>query len=75
MKHRIVYIDLLRTIGITLMVLAHIPLPSSFVHLVHGFHMPLFFVISGYLYRGGGRPLKIFLEQGKNYLRRTYYFL
>lgn len=54
MKNRIIYIDLLRTIGIVLMVLAHIPLSNSFVHFVHGFHMPLFFVISGYLYRGGG---------------------
>lgn len=48
------YIDLLRAIGIILMVLAHIPLANSFVHFVHGFHMPLFFVISGYLYYKGG---------------------
>ena len=46
------------------MVLAHIPLPNSFVHFVHGFHMPLFFVISGYLYRGKG-GYKSLIKTGK----------
>lgn len=50
---RIGYIDYIRTIGIILMVLAHIPLSDAFVHYVHGFHMPLFFVVSGYCYRAG----------------------
>lgn len=53
MKERVNYIDWLRTIGIILMVLAHIPLSTEFVHWTHGFHMPLFFVISGFLYSGG----------------------
>ena len=48
------YIDYLRAVGIILMVLAHIPLSDSFVHYVHGFHMPLFFVVSGFLFKGGG---------------------
>lgn len=49
---RVSYIDYIRAIGIVLMVLAHIPLSSAFVHYVHGFHMPLFFIVSGYCYRG-----------------------
>lgn len=51
---RVNYIDYIRAIGIILMVLAHIPLSDSFVHYVHGFHMPLFFVVSGYCYKAGG---------------------
>lgn len=56
------YIDYFRAIGIVLMVLAHIPLNDSFVHYVHGFHMPLFFVISGFLFKAGG---------GTAHLKRT----
>lgn len=48
------------------MVLAHIPLSNRFVHFVHGFHRPLFFVISGYLYCGGG--YKYLLKTGKKLL-------
>lgn len=51
---RVNYIDYIRAIGIVLMVLAHIPLSDAFVHYVHGFHMPLFFVVSGYCYKAGG---------------------
>lgn len=54
MKEREESIDYLRALGIVLMVLAHIPLDDKFVHYVHAFHMPLFFVISGYLRNGGG---------------------
>lgn len=54
MKERVNYIDYLRAIGIVLMVLGHIPLSDAFVHYVHGFHMPPFFVISGYCYKAGG---------------------
>lgn len=51
---RVNYIDYIRAIGIILMVLAHIPLSDSFVHYVHGFHMPLFFVVSSCCYKAGG---------------------
>lgn len=55
---RVSYIDYIRAVGIVLMVLAHIPLSSAFVHYVHGFHMPLFFIVSGYCYKGGEGHLK-----------------
>lgn len=50
-KVRISYIDYVRAVGIILMVLAHIPLNDGFVHYVHGFHMPLFFVVSGFVFK------------------------
>lgn len=52
MKHteRIQYIDLYRGIGILLMVLGHVGIWGTFDYWVHGFHMPMFFFISGYLY-------------------------
>lgn len=45
-------IDVLRGIAIMLVVWAHVPLP--FGRIINFFHMPLFFIISGYLFRGGG---------------------
>lgn len=48
---RIEYIDIYRSIGIILMVLGHIKFGASFNHFIHAFHMPMFFFISGFLYR------------------------
>lgn len=48
------YIDLARVIGIYLVVLGHFPyLPEDVIHknMIYAFHMPLFFVISGLLYK------------------------
>ena len=52
-KQRMDYIDTLKGIGILFVVYAHVnytPLPLS---LIYSFHMPLFFLISGMLFRGG----------------------
>lgn len=49
---RINKIDLLRAIGIILMILGHVfYFFGKFDRYIHTFHMPLFFVISGYLYK------------------------
>jgi fucose 4-O-acetylase-like acetyltransferase len=50
-KERISWIDWAKTILIFLMVSAHCnihPYPQQFIH---AFHMPAFFLISGYLFR------------------------
>ena len=46
---RIVWIDYAKAIGITLVILGHVPVPADIKWVIYGFHMPLFFVISGYL--------------------------
>lgn len=49
---RIIWVDYSKVILITLVVLAHSPSLSSTVDtLVVGFHMPAFFIISGYLHK------------------------
>ena len=54
-KKRIEYIDIAKGIGIILMVLGHIPAFSNnykFAYkLIYSFHMPLFFIISGFLFK------------------------
>lgn len=44
-------IDIARALGIILVVLGHTRmLPSLVIKYIYGFHMPLFFTITGYLY-------------------------
>lgn len=48
---RIEYIDLFRGIGIILMVMGHVGFGSFFDRWIHIFHMPMFFIISGYFWK------------------------
>lgn len=50
-QSRIDYIDLLRAAGIILMIMGHIGFGDLFAKWIHIFHMPMFFIISGYFYR------------------------
>ena len=51
MKQRIQYVDFFRGGGILLMVMGHIGFGAAFDKLIHGFHMPMFFFISGFMYK------------------------
>ena len=48
---RIDYIDIFRGIGILFMVMGHVGFGEAFDFFIHAFHMPMFFWISGYLFR------------------------
>ncbi len=48
---RITYIDLFRATGIIAMIMGHINFGWHFDHLIHGFHMPMFFFVSGYFFK------------------------
>ena len=50
-NQRIKSLDIAKAIGIILIVLGHISENPSITKLVYSFHVPLFFIISGYLYR------------------------
>lgn len=43
-------VDVLRAIGIIVMILAHIEIGPWFYKWSHAFHMPLFFLVSGYFF-------------------------
>lgn len=51
-------IDILKAIGIILMVMGHIGFGSIFDYWIHAFHMPMFYLISGFLYKRKIRVLK-----------------
>lgn len=50
MKKRIDSIDALRAICILIMIAGHVGFGGKFDRYIHSFHMPVFFIISGYLY-------------------------
>lgn len=49
-KRRIEWIDIVKGIGILLMVIGHAGVSSQIKVWIYGFHMPLFFILAGYLY-------------------------
>ncbi|MGM9552431.1 MAG: acyltransferase family protein [Clostridia bacterium] len=44
-------IDILKGIGIIIMIMGHVGFSGIFDVFIHSFHMPLFFVVSGYLFK------------------------
>lgn len=52
--HRFYFIDWCRVIGITLVVIGHSYTDPISHKIIYLFHMPLFFIISGFLYRNKG---------------------
>ena len=49
MSKRIKWIDMVKGVGMILVMFAHTPLPEPIRKYIYAFHMPLFFFISGYL--------------------------
>lgn len=48
--NRQTWVDSLRGFAIILMLVGHSAIGDNSKHLIYGFHMPLFWVISGYLF-------------------------
>ena len=46
-KQRLEYIDIIKGIGIFLVVLGHVTINQTVYHFIYAFHMPLFFIIAG----------------------------
>ena len=51
MTKRIEWIDIAKGIGIILVVIGHISQIKVLNDIIYSFHMPLFFIISWYLYK------------------------
>lgn len=61
--NRITYIDLYKSIGIILMIMGHVGFGNLFEKCIHAFHMPLFFFISGFLFKGNNRSFNQVLKK------------
>lgn len=49
-NNRIAWVDIAKGIGIVLVLIGHISQNKNLHYFIYSFHMPLFFIISGYLY-------------------------
>ena len=45
------YVDVCKWLGISLVIFGHMKMPNEVLQWIYAFHMPLFFVLSGYTYR------------------------
>ena len=55
---RIKWIDVAKGIGIILVIIGHVSINANINNFIYSFHMPLFFIISGFLYK----PKKNFVK-------------
>lgn len=74
MNKRIEWIDIWKGIGIIAVVTGHIIQPP-FKHYIYWFHMPLFFFISGYLYRPNSDYLNFFKKKSIIFFVPYFFFL
>lgn len=68
---RDITIDTTKAIGIVLMVLGHCAIPSLIRNFIFSFHMPLFFILSGYFYKE--QSTRVLLEKGYKRLVKPYF--
>lgn len=74
-SNRVEYVDVLRGIGIILMILGHIGFGATFDIYIHAFHMPLFFFVSGFFYQKDSHiTFKEFLKKISKQLLIPYLF-
>lgn len=72
-SNRIETFDIAKGLGILIMVMGHTGFGTTFDKLIHTFHMPLFFFISGYFYRPDkSRNFKTYLIHQVNVLIVPY---
>lgn len=71
---RLDYIDVYKGIGILLMVMGHIEFGDKFDYWIHGFHMPMFFFVTGYLYKESNNFLLFFIKKFKSLIMPYFFF-
>lgn len=72
-KKRVLWIDAAKGIGITLMILGHMKISDDLLAFLYSFHMPLFVIISGFLFRPD-RPLSDQLKRRSKALILPYLY-
>ncbi len=78
-KPRSPFLDIAKGVGIILVVMGHtFGVPNPIYHTIYSFHMPLFFIISGYVYDqtkyNGFKLSKMLAHRAKRYLIPFYMF-
>jgi fucose 4-O-acetylase-like acetyltransferase len=71
-KQRIDWTDIAKGLGILAVILGHCHLPEEVWNSIYSWHMPIFFVISGYFYRI--QPFEILIKKKFNSLLKPYFY-
>ena len=74
-RKRVSYIDFLRGTGIALVVLGHFDIPNKLLMLIYAVHMPLFFFLSGLVYKDSDNALAVRLKKNAQNLLYPYFML
>lgn len=72
-SNRIPYIDFVKGVAIFLMVLCHAGLQNSFTQWIYSFHMPLFFIVSGFLVGNSYKPIISYIRRKSKQLLIPYF--
>lgn len=62
-KKRIEWIDIAKGIAMVLVIIGHIPIPRYLSVFIYGCHMPLFFILSGYVLKDKGESIGEFCRK------------
>lgn len=71
---RLQWVDAVRGIGISLVVVGHMDMPQKIYCLIYAFHMPLFFIVTGYLYSSSRSAWEIVRAKAKGLMEPYYLF-
>jgi fucose 4-O-acetylase-like acetyltransferase len=71
---RIEWLDSLKGLAIILVVWGHLNIPIKAETIIYSFHMPLFFFVSGYLFKQNNRTLKEYVHRKISGLLVPYVF-
>nr|MDH3175794.1 acyltransferase family protein [Bacillus pumilus] len=74
MNKRLEWVDAAKGIGILLVVMAHVPIPDSLKQFIYSFHMPLFFLLSGMMFRSSSLPALSFIQKKAKSLLLPYLY-
>ena len=71
---RIVEFDIAKGIGIILVVIGHQNIPHSVTNWIFSFHMPLFFILSGFFFSSKKKFYEIFKRRVKSLIIPYVFF-
>lgn len=74
MSKRLRYLDIFRSLGIIIMVMGHVGFGSRFDKFIHAFHMPMFFIISGFLWKPAADFKQFLIKKAKTLLLPYLFF-
>lgn len=71
---RIDYVDYVKGFAMLLVIMGHVGFGDGFSKFIHGFHVPIFFFVSGYLHKNNVKPFATVLKKKFSTLIVPYLF-